>query len=117
MGQPSVLLQSNTILNFIKTNDLTANTASIGSQLKPQLAKLFKPHDPIVANLRGTGTFLAWDLDTPQLRDQFVREMRQRGVLLGACGERTIRLRPMLIFGEREMEILVEAVKGALEAI
>ena len=34
------------------------------------------------------GTFIAFDCETPQMRDAFVKEMRNKGVNVGGCGER-----------------------------
>jgi hypothetical protein len=33
---------------------------------------------------------------TPEARDRFVAAMRQHGVVMGGCGEKAVRLRPML---------------------
>lgn len=33
-----------------------------------------------------------------------MRKMRSQGVILGTCGESTIRLRPMLVFQEKHGE-------------
>jgi 4-aminobutyrate aminotransferase / (S)-3-amino-2-methylpropionate transaminase len=40
--------------------------------------------------------------------------MRNLGVLIGSCGVQTIRLRPMLIFIESNIDPLIGAFKVAL---
>ena len=34
------------------------------------------------------GTFIAFDCETPQMRDAFVKEMRLKGINMGGCGDR-----------------------------
>lgn len=34
------------------------------------------------------GTFIAFDCETPQMRDGFIKEMRLKGINLGGCGDR-----------------------------
>ncbi|KAL7409504.1 putative 4-aminobutyrate aminotransferase [Mrakia frigida] len=116
MGSPTSALQARTIINFINQHSLLSHTSSVGSALFDSLQTLFSSFK-VVENLRGKGrgTFLAFDFKTPAFRDAFVKGMRARGVLIGGCGERTVRLRPMLIFGENEKEILLKAMEGALE--
>ncbi|CED85472.1 4-aminobutyrate aminotransferase [Phaffia rhodozyma] len=118
MGSPSTLLQSNTIIDFINTHDLTVHTAAIGTELYESLEKLFKKYDgPRSLRGKGRGTFLAWDFENGQKRDTFVKMMRERGVLMGGCGDAAVRLRPMLIFGHEEMAIFLRTVEDTLKAM
>jgi 4-aminobutyrate aminotransferase/(S)-3-amino-2-methylpropionate transaminase len=73
----------------------------------------------MVENLRGIneGTFLSWDFSTASLRDSFLGHMRKNGVQMGGCGERSVRLRPMLTFGEKHQEILLDAVQSSLKGL
>lgn len=34
------------------------------------------------------GTFIAFDAETPEKRDAFVKQMRLKGVNMGGCGEK-----------------------------
>ncbi|KAJ3052449.1 hypothetical protein HK097_006246, partial [Rhizophlyctis rosea] len=43
---------------------------------------------------------------------EVVRRMRHRGVILGGRGERSVRLRPMLVFGEGHADVFVEELEG-----
>lgn len=40
------------------------------------------------SEIASEGTFIAFDCETPQMRDAFVKEMRNKGVNVGGCGER-----------------------------
>ena len=43
-----------------------------------------------------------------------VSRMRSKGVLIGGCGESTIRLRPALIFEPKHAEIMLEKFEDVL---
>jgi len=87
----------------------------MGSSLAVELEKLLQSRQT-VCGLRGTseGTFMAWDFASPTLRDKFLVKMRKNGVLMGGCGSQSVRLRPMLTFGEKHQAILLGAIDTSL---
>ncbi|KAF8430216.1 4-aminobutyrate transaminase gata [Tirmania nivea] len=103
MGDPSRVILFRSIIEEIKKNDLVAKTAKTGEYLHSLLEKLAEKYPEEIQNLRGKGlgTFIAWD--SPR-RDEFLRTMKFAGVNIGGSGEHAVRLRPMLIFGERHGE-------------
>ncbi|GJN87403.1 hypothetical protein Rhopal_000352-T1 [Rhodotorula paludigena] len=119
MGDPIRALQARELISFIKAHGLVQHTAAIGSELYDALSGLAKRYSGTMHNLRGKdcGTFIAWDAADAQQRDAFVAAMRKEGVVMGACGERAVRLRPMLIFGDRQMEVLLEKMEGVLKTL
>ncbi|GAA5967256.1 hypothetical protein JCM11641_000491 [Rhodosporidiobolus odoratus] len=119
MGDPIRALQARELISFIKAHGLVQHTAVIGSELYDSLTSLSSRFPRLMQNLRGKnyGTFIAWDAATPELRDRFVNEMRKVGVVMGGCGERAVRLRPMLVFGDRQMEVLLEKMEGVLKTL
>lgn len=46
-----------------------------------------------------------------------VERMRQKGVLIGGCGEKAIRLRPALIFEPKHAEIMLEKFEQVLKSL
>ena len=107
------------MISFIKQHDLVSHTASIGSELFNSLSSFASHYPKVMQNLRGKneGTFISFDCDTPEMRDRFVAEMRKVGVVMGGCGDRAVRLRPMLIFGEKQMQVLLEKMEGVLKTL
>lgn len=105
MGDPIRALQAREIINVIKSENLLERTANVGDYLYSSLAQLAKSGAGLshIQNLRGKdqGTFIAFDCETPAARDQFVAGMRNAGVNMGGCGERAVRLRPMLVFEKK----------------
>ncbi|ODN78525.1 4-aminobutyrate aminotransferase [Cryptococcus amylolentus CBS 6039] len=118
MGDPIRALQARKMIQLIEENSLVSHTATIGSILAACLSQVFSSSAATgkVANFRGQGegTYLAWDMASPEMRDAFVGKMRKAGVQIGGCGEQTVRLRPMLTFGEKHVEILAETVQRVL---
>jgi L-lysine 6-transaminase len=51
---------------------------------------------PVVSAIRGRGLMLAFDLPNTAKRDAFWKGAYELGLLVVRCGERSIRLRPVL---------------------
>ena len=68
-------------------------------------------------NLRGRGTFIAVDGDSPAKRDAIVGKLREGGVHAGGCGEAAIRLRPALVFQPRHADIFLSKLEDALGSL
>ena len=62
---------------------------------------------PHLKNVRGQGTFIAFDCDD---NIHFSNKMLEHGVLIGPCGENSIRIRPNLLFSYPEVDILLYAL-------
>ena len=99
MGDPARALLFQGIYDEIERLGLVEKTAVMGRYLHEKLEQLATRYPSEIQNLRGKdrGTFLAWD--SPR-RDEVLRLAKTKGVNIGGCGEKTVRLRPMLIFQE-----------------
>lgn len=112
IGDPARITIANKIFEYVKEHDLPARTLEVGKYLSNGLNEFQKQGK--IANLRGTGTFLAFDLPTPQARDAFVSNARASGVNVGGCGPQSIRLRPSLLFEEKHADIFLDVTKKLL---
>ncbi|PWN28623.1 4-aminobutyrate transaminase [Jaminaea rosea] len=119
MGDPARAMQASEIVKIIEENGLVEHTAQVGAQLYEALRGLSARHPGLIQNLRGKGqgTFLAFDCETPAQRDELVGRMRNKGVLVGGSGARAVRLRPLLIFSEKELEVFVETLQAVATEI
>ncbi|EIW67195.1 hypothetical protein TREMEDRAFT_72189 [Tremella mesenterica DSM 1558] len=117
MGDPMRTLQAGQILQIISSHNLVSHTSTIGALLHSTLSEIFVHFPQLILNFRGKGegTFLSWDMPDTSIRDKFLLLVRQRGVHMGGCGEKTVRLRPMLVFGEEEVIVLADVVEGVLK--
>lgn len=50
-------------------------------------------------------------------RDNIVNKCRQKGLVIGGCGEATIRMRPSLIFEPRHAESMIEVMNDVVGSI
>ncbi len=107
-------LMMGVITKEIKEKKLLENVTITGNWLKQQLIDIGKRY-PQLANVRGEGTMLAFDLPSAEARDSLVRRLRQLGVQSSGCGVATIRLRPMLVFKPKHAQIFVELLEKALK--
>jgi len=103
MGDPLRALELEVILNEIEGKHLVENTAITGKYLLAGLEELQVPcyegrkllkynllpkqgkHSSLVSRARGVGTFCAFDLPTPQVRDKLIESLRQKGTLAVVC--------------------------------
>jgi len=69
-----------------------------------------------VTSVRGKGLMLGVDFESKELRDDIVDAAFQRGLLLLACGQKTIRVLPPMDVTEREIELGAELFVEAIDA-
>jgi 4-aminobutyrate aminotransferase/(S)-3-amino-2-methylpropionate transaminase len=114
VGDSARVLLFNAIYNEIIRLNLVQHAGEIGSYVFSQLEGLQSKYPGEILNLRGKGmgTFIAWD--SPR-RDDFVKRMRAKGVHMGGCGERAVRLRPMLVFQKKHADILLSTMEEVLK--
>eukprot|EP01102_Stenamoeba_stenopodia_P013202 TRINITY_DN4253_c0_g1_i1.p1 TRINITY_DN4253_c0_g1~~TRINITY_DN4253_c0_g1_i1.p1 ORF type:complete len:505 (+),score=157.55 TRINITY_DN4253_c0_g1_i1:46-1560(+) len=111
MGDPVRALELKTVVKEIKEKKLLDNVNTTGAFLKQGLQELAKKYPNWIANVRGRGTFLAFDTPSTDAQTKLVSAMRNNGVELGGCGERSIRIRPMLTFQPRHAAQLLEILE------
>lgn len=107
MGDPARVLLFRSVVDEIKRGDLVTNVEQTGAYLYSGLESLAQRYPGQIESLRGhgLGTFIAWD--SPH-RDEILKKAKSLGLNIGGCGLKTIRLRPMLIFGRRHADLLLE---------
>jgi 4-aminobutyrate aminotransferase / (S)-3-amino-2-methylpropionate transaminase len=116
MGDPVRALVAQAIIGEIKALDLLKNVRETGDYLYNGLDKLSKRFPDRISNLRGQGegTFIAWNESSTAARDNFIQEMKKFGVNVGGTGDVSIRLRPMLVFGQKHADIFLERLEACL---
>ncbi|KAH0130371.1 hypothetical protein KCU66_g3666, partial [Aureobasidium melanogenum] len=114
MGDPARAILFRAIFEEITSKNLVAHTAEIGKYLFDRLEQLASQYPGEILNLRGKdrGTFIAFD--SPR-RDELVKQAKSMGINLGGCGERAIRLRPMLVFQKHHANILLEKLEDLIK--
>lgn len=95
-------------LRIIEEEKLVENARVQGDLFQKSLAGLAKKYPKIISAVRGRGLMLAFDLPNREMRDEFWKGAYELGLLVLRCGERSIRLRPVLDLKE---EIIEEALR------
>jgi 4-aminobutyrate aminotransferase/(S)-3-amino-2-methylpropionate transaminase len=113
-GDPSKALIAKAIIEQIKEKDLLDNAAKTGDYLYSKLEAISNKYNNML-NLRGKGRgfFIAFDLPTSTLRNQFLAECKALGLNIGGCGDQGVRLRPALVFEKKHADILADIVDKA----
>lgn len=92
-------VRSTHFLRVIEQERLVENARVQGDYFLAGLQALSRRH-PIISAVRGRGLMLGFDLPSAALRDSFWRGTYELGLLVVRCGERSIRLRPVLDISE-----------------
>ncbi|RUS14852.1 4-aminobutyrate aminotransferase [Endogone sp. FLAS-F59071] len=111
MGDPVRAMQAVTIVKEVEEKNLLANVRDVGSYVMQELEGIAGRSGGKVQNVRGEGTFIAFDMKDGAARDKFVADMRNAGVNMGGCGERAVRLRPMLVFQKRHADVFLDRME------
>lgn len=117
IGDPIRALQAGVIIKEIKEKNLLQNVEITGAYLKSGLTSLQNKYPSLVSNVRGVGTFLAFDLPTADHQTKFLSTLREKGVEATGSGSSSIRFRPMLIFAPKHASIALEAIEDTLKTL
>jgi L-lysine 6-transaminase len=100
-------VRSTHFLRIIEQEKLVDNARDNGAYFLSELRQFAVKH-PVLTGVRGRGFLLAFDLPNRELRDRFWNGAYELGLLVLRCGERSIRLRPVL---DLESSTIDEALK------
>ncbi len=100
-------------LQIMEEEDLIGNAARVGGMFKDELEKL-QEEFPVVSNLRGRGLVIAFDLPDGDARDEFRGHCWEAGFATLACGDRTVRFRPPLVFTEADVNQAMSTMRTVL---
>ncbi|XP_071501831.1 4-aminobutyrate aminotransferase, mitochondrial-like [Diadema antillarum] len=117
MGDPIKLVILEAVIDTIRRDDLLGVVKEAGSTMEAGLKHLQDKYPNLLSNVRGVGTFYALDLPNNSLAMSMVTKTKKEGVIIGNCGQRSIRFRPSLIFDSSHANILVDALDRALATL
>lgn len=100
------------ILDIIEEDNLVANAELVGKYLKTKLENLSSKHE-YLSNPRGLGLFCAIDLPDSHSRDAVVKECFNQGLMILACGDKTVRFRPPLTITKSQIDDGLEMLEKA----
>jgi L-lysine 6-transaminase len=111
------MVRAGRYLEVIHEDGLVENARVMGERLLGGLRALQEELGGVMTNARGRGLMIAFDLETPALRDRAQDRMLANGLLLLGCGTRSIRFRPPLDLATAEADAALEIVGKSLKEL
>jgi 4-aminobutyrate aminotransferase/(S)-3-amino-2-methylpropionate transaminase len=115
-GDPAHIIIAAAIGNEVLEHDLATKAAQVGDYLYGKLEALQAKYPKYLQNLRGKNraTFIAWDLESGEARNDLLFKLKQNGINCGGCAEVSVRLRPTLTFENKHVDIFVSTLEKVL---
>ncbi|WP_414687914.1 L-lysine 6-transaminase, partial [Mycobacterium sp.] len=114
-GNLADMVRSRRVLEVIEADALFARAARAGGYLLARLRELALEFGA-VRDVRGRGLMCAFSLPTSADRDELIRRLWQRRVIMLASGTTSVRFRPALTVSRAEIDEAVAALRDALRA-
>jgi L-lysine 6-transaminase len=103
-------------LEVIDEENLIKNAETQGKRLLDGLDDLHQKYSDKIFNTRGRGLMCAFDLETPEKRDELKNKLYSAGLIVIGCGTSTIRFRPPLIITSEEIDEALGIIDSTLAA-
>ncbi|UCG39793.1 MAG: aspartate aminotransferase family protein [bacterium] len=100
-------------LDVLVREDLSSRARTLGNRFRAALEDLAGRH-PVVKNIRGMGLLLGMELTVAAA--PVVKDLLERGYLVTAVAERTLRFTPPLNIAEEDVDAFLQALDEALAA-
>ncbi|KAI9563024.1 hypothetical protein GHT06_010481 [Daphnia sinensis] len=117
MGEPSKVLLLDKVIEVIKRDNLLSIVQASGKKLMDGLMDMSKRYPQHLKNVRGIGTFCAFDSSSAEKRDEIVAKLKEKGVQSGGCGDLSLRIRPALVFQPYHADIFLHQLEKVLKKI
>ncbi|HSS26148.1 MAG TPA: aminotransferase class III-fold pyridoxal phosphate-dependent enzyme, partial [Mycobacterium sp.] len=105
------------ILEVIEADGLFDHAAEQGCYLRARLDELAYEFPAVVLDPRGRGLMCAFSLPTTADRNELIRQLWQRAVIVLPAGADGVRFRPALTVSRAEIDVAITAIRGALTAV
>jgi len=107
------MVRGQRFLEIIEEDGLVENAAAMGRLLLEGMAQIAGQSD-LIANVRGRGMFVAFDLPSPRTRDLFRGLLWENGLIALKSGQQSVRFRPMLDLSPAAVEEALGIVEDTL---
>ncbi|KAM9584134.1 4-aminobutyrate aminotransferase, mitochondrial [Trichechus inunguis] len=114
LGDPAKNLLLAEVINVIKREDLLSNAAHAGKTLLTGLLELQARYPQFISRARGRGTFCSFDTPDESIRNKLILIARNKGVVLGGCGNKSIRFRPTMVFRDHHAHLFLNIFSDIL---
>jgi L-lysine 6-transaminase len=114
-GNLTDMVRARRILEVIEADELFDRAAEHGRYLRDRLDELADEFPAWVCDPRGRGLMCAFTLPTTADRDELIRRLWHRGVIVLPAGKAGVRFRPALTVSRAEIDLAIAAVRDALD--
>ncbi|HEV7421354.1 MAG TPA: L-lysine 6-transaminase [Mycobacterium sp.] len=108
------MVRSRRILETIEADGLLVHAATMGRHLLDRLVDLAAEFPALVRDPRGRGLMCAFSMPDAARRDELVRRLWDRRVIMLPSGADSVRFRPALTVSRDEIDAAVDAVRAVL---
>ncbi len=116
-GNLADMVRARRILEVIEADRLFGRAAEQGRYLRARLDELADDFPALVLDPRGRGLMCAFSLPTTADRDELIRLLWQRGVIVLPAGIDGVRFRPALTVSRADIDAAIAGVRSALTAV
>jgi L-lysine 6-transaminase len=116
-GNLTDMVRARRILEVIEADGLIDNAVRMGWYLVGQLRCLASEFPSLVRAPRGRGLMCAFSMPSAAQRDEVIRRLWQRHVILLASGVDSVRFRPALTVSRAEIDEAVQALRDVLATL
>lgn len=113
-GSLADMVRARRILEVIEAEGLFGHATQQGGYLLGRLQELSADFPTMVLDPRGRGLMCAFSMPTTAIRDELVRRLWQRGVILLTTGREGVRFRPALTVSRTEIDAAIAGVRDVL---
>jgi len=103
-------------LEIIRDEGLIEKAEVTGKHLLYRIEAGQDEYSGYVSNARGRGLLCAFDLPSPDDRNQLVDKILDNGALILGCGEKSIRFRPSLTISTEEIDKGIEIIERSIKS-
>jgi L-lysine 6-transaminase len=111
------MVRARRILEVIEADGLFGRAAERGRYLRARLDELAHDFPGVVLDPRGRGLMCAFDLPSTADRDDLIRQLWQRAVIVLPTGTHGVRFRPALSVSRADIDAAIAGVRAALTAM
>ena len=110
------MVRAQKYFEVIEEERLVQNAEVQGKRLLDGLESLEQKYPQLLSNARGRGLMCAFDLPTPEKRDEMKNRLYKNGLVVLGCGASTIRFRPPLIISEKEIDDTLDIINKTAQS-
>lgn len=106
------MIRSKYIVEAFKKYDILGNVVQRGHEIKDRLSRIHS-----ISGLRTKGLIIGFDLKDTKTRDEFMRVLRNKGMICNSTGKKSIRLRPNLNLSRIDAILGCKLIEEALNEV